>query len=207
MDLHAPDTPLVGTCLVVDDDTFDRCLVRRCIGRDRPDLDLFECDTISSARDFLSEQQPDLILLDHRLPDGEGAEFAKELRADARLDNTMICLVTNADTRMFDPSITALSKDALTPQSLWDIVEAFLAERQITRSSSERRLVEEFGNSVQDNMAPVVSRMIRTLRSAKIRARRTIPRAALNDLEKLEEMLLALSEVMSETQPKKPSTH
>ncbi len=204
MDLSVREPQMIGTCLVVDDDSFDRRMVRRCIGRDRPDLDLYECETISAARDFLMRQRPDVILLDHRLPDGQGADFALELRGDRRLDDTMICVVTNSDTRLLDPAIPAMSKDALTPQSIWGMVEAFLAERHVARSTPEGRLVEEFSGSMQVTMAPAVSRMIRTLRSAKIRSRRSIPRAALNDLERLEEMLLAFSEVVSDTEGEAP---
>ncbi|WP_425070720.1 response regulator [Sagittula sp. S175] len=192
---RAGERALPGSCLVVDDNSFDRCLVRRCLGRDRPELELFEVDSIGAARAFLTRRTPDMILLDHRLPDGQGASFARELRMNATLDDTIICVVTNADTRLLDPDVPAMSKEDLTPQTLWSLVDDFLEERRVAQGTVAGKLVSDFGGVVQDNMSGAVARMLRTLRRARTAARRSIPRAAMNDLDQLEEMLLALSEV------------
>jgi CheY-like chemotaxis protein len=196
--MHAQqiDLPDMGVCLVVDDDSFDRNMMRRCLGRDRPGMTLHACDTITAARGVLARTRPDVILLDHRLPDGEGAGFAAELRADPTLEDTMICVVTHTDLRQMDPAVPVLSKAALSPQSIRALVEAFLAERRIARGSADARLVSAFGGHVQDNTAPAVSRMMRVLRSARQQSRRSIPRAAMQDLDTLEEMLLAFSDTL-----------
>ncbi|WP_183967245.1 response regulator [Sagittula marina] len=185
-----------GTCLVVDDNSFDRCMLRRCLGRDRPDLELFEVDCLAGARAFLTRRAPDMILLDHRLPDGQGASFARELKKDERLSNTLLCVVTNADPRLLDPDVLAMSKDDLTPQALWTLIDGFLAEGKAADREHPPTWVAEVNAAAQENLAGAVSRMLRTLRRARSTSRRSIPSAAMSDLDSLEEMLLAFSEVV-----------
>lgn len=196
--LHAPYGTQMTTCLVVDDNSFDRCMLRRCLGRDRPGLDLHEVDSIGAARAFLTRRTPDLILLDHRLPDGQGASFARELRAESRMSDVAIFVVTSADTRLLDPDVPAMSKDNLTPQGIWAMVDDFLAQRSLATTTPEAALVEAFGGAMQDSISVALARMLRTLRRAKTAARRSIPTAAMNDLDQLEEMLLALSDTTME---------
>ncbi|MBP0481784.1 response regulator [Sagittula salina] len=184
-----------GSCLVVDDDSFDRRLLRRCLGRDRSDMETFEVENIAAARAFLAERTPDLILLDHRLPDGLGADFARELRADPALSETMVCVITSIDTRLLDPDVPSLSKDSLTPQSLHGMIERFLAERRVADGSEARQLVTEFGGELQDSMSRATARMLLLLRRVKSTSRRKLPRATMNDLEQLEDMLLTFSEL------------
>lgn len=186
----------VASCLVVDDNTFDRHMIKRCVGRDRPDLALFECATLTEARRFLDTGHADLILLDNQMPDGSGADFARELRRDRRLTDTVICVVTGGDPRRLGEDVTALSKDHLSTRGLWNMVGAFLEERAILRSTSEARLVEDFGSALSERMAPAVSRMLRTLRMARARLARRDPRLAMDELDKLEEMMLAMADMI-----------
>lgn len=187
----------VSTCLVIDDDTFDRHMIKRCVGRERPDLHLYECSTLKEARSFLDQGSADLILIDNRLPDGLGAEFAQELRTDARMADAVICVVTGDDLRSLNTDIAALSKDRLSTRSIWDMVGAFLEEREILRSTEKAQLVADFGDQLGENLAPGMARMLRTLRMARARVARRDPQKAIDELDKLEEMLLAMSEVVS----------
>jgi CheY-like chemotaxis protein len=184
-----------GTCLVVDDNSFDRHMVMRMLGRERPDLRLHSCETIAQARDYLKVAKPDMILLDHRLPDGQGTDFARELKTDTRLAKTVICVVTGTDLRLLDPDVVALSKDDLSPQALWEMVDAFLVERALCHSSPEGKLLADFGQSVQETLAPSVARMLRCLRRVKALSRPGASPAASMELDRLEEMLLALADV------------
>lgn len=186
----------VSTCLVVDDDTFDRHMIKRCVGRERPDLRTFECATLTEARNFLDRGRADLILIDNRMPDGLGSDFAQELRGDDRLSDAVICVVTSDDPRSLGASVAALSKDRLSTRSIWDMVNAFVKEREILRSTNRAQLETDFGDRLGEDLAPGMARMLRTLRMARARVARRDPGKAINELDKLEEMLLAMAEVV-----------
>jgi two-component system response regulator RegX3 len=46
--------------------------------------------TVGEARAALQESEPDIVLLDLMLPDGDGREFARELRAESQLPMIML---------------------------------------------------------------------------------------------------------------------
>ena len=71
--------------LLVEDEPANRALVRAIIARtDRAELDgiaLLEAATIAEARSVLASHPVDIVLVDVRLPDGNGLDLATELRA------------------------------------------------------------------------------------------------------------------------------
>lgn len=191
----------VERCLVVDDDLFDRMMLRRCLGRDRPDLHIVERASLSGARAYLARNKADLIVLDNRLPDGKGAEFAAELRRDATLRDTMICVVTGQDASGLDTVVPALSKDALDSGTLWSLVGEYLDLCDIATDSDEGLAVSGFGEAVQARLGPQLSRMLRSVRSARAAMGGTAPRVASVELERLESTILSLSDLMAEADP------
>ncbi len=76
--------------LIVDDELFFSESLKMTIE------DLFDISiatSLSSAREFLANQSPDAILLDIRLPDGDGTEFLREIRS---LDTRPIVIMMTA---------------------------------------------------------------------------------------------------------------
>lgn len=69
--------------LLVEDEALNRALVRAILARQMPggDVVLREVETIGEARRVLDTERIDVVLLDVRLPDGNGLELAAELRA------------------------------------------------------------------------------------------------------------------------------
>ena len=71
--------------LLVEDEPANRALVRAIIARtDRPELRgivLHEAASIAEARSVLARHPVDIVLVDVRLPDGNGLDLATELRA------------------------------------------------------------------------------------------------------------------------------
>ena len=71
--------------LLVEDEPANRALVRAILGRARdprlPGVELHEAPTIAAARAILADQPVDVVLLDVRLPDGNGLDLAAEMRA------------------------------------------------------------------------------------------------------------------------------
>ena len=186
------------TCLIVDDDLFDRSHMKQVIQRDRPEMQTFEFGTVAEARAYLSTAGADIILLDNRLPDGEGVELAAELRADPRHEDTPIIVVTGDDVSVLDFGVTALSKEDLSARNLGELVADFLKERRIARGDDAEKLVEDFGMAMSANLMPVFSRAIRTLRSARSQVSRSAPFSAITQLDQVEDMLMALARVIGE---------
>jgi len=71
--------------LLVEDEEANRALVRAILARSGEpqlrDLDLLEAGSLRAARALLAEHAIDIVLLDVRLPDGNGLELAAELMA------------------------------------------------------------------------------------------------------------------------------
>jgi len=71
--------------LLVEDEEANRALVRAVLARSGEprirDLDLLEAGSLRAARALLAEHAIDIVLLDVRLPDGNGLELAAELMA------------------------------------------------------------------------------------------------------------------------------
>jgi two-component system KDP operon response regulator KdpE len=70
--------------LVVEDEAPNRALVKAVLARSTDSrilgARLLEAPTLGRARELLAQQPVDLVLLDVRLPDGNGLDLAAELR-------------------------------------------------------------------------------------------------------------------------------
>ena len=69
--------------LLVEDEPANRVLLRAVLAR-APDAairtaDLREAGTLGEARKALADHQPELVVLDMRLPDGNGLDLAREV--------------------------------------------------------------------------------------------------------------------------------
>jgi CheY-like chemotaxis protein len=81
--------PLV---LIVDDSDRNRTLARDVLGI--AGFRTIEAATAADGIALASQQQPDVILMDLRLPDLDGAEAALQLRADPRTSGIPVLAVT-----------------------------------------------------------------------------------------------------------------
>lgn len=84
--------------LLVEDEPANRALVRAIVARSiRPELRglvLHEAATVREARSVLARHPVDIVLVDVRLPDGNGLELATELRADPGAGATKVVIVS-----------------------------------------------------------------------------------------------------------------
>jgi len=78
------------TILLVEDDPALRLLVRNFLAR--LDYTVLEADTVAKALALARGHQPDLVLLDLELPDGDGFVVAQELRRHPATNATRIVL-------------------------------------------------------------------------------------------------------------------
>lgn len=69
--------------LVVEDDSTNRLLLRAVLARAGDErireAQVDEAPTLADARRFLAGDQPDLLFLDVRLPDGDGLDLARDI--------------------------------------------------------------------------------------------------------------------------------
>ena len=107
------------TILLIEDEGPNRALARAVLTRSKDPrvagIVLLEAPNLATAREILGSQQVDLVLLDVRLPDGDGLALAAELQE--RLNGRPIVVVLSA-------SVLPSERDA----ALRSGADAFLAK-------------------------------------------------------------------------------
>ncbi len=78
--------------LVVEDEPVNMALYRHVL--EPAGYHVGYVTSVRDARDWLARHRPDLILLDRRLPDGNGLDLARELKADPSTAELPVLLVT-----------------------------------------------------------------------------------------------------------------
>ena len=111
--------PAGRTILLIEDEGPNRALARAVLMRSKDPrvagIVLLEAPNLATAREILGSQQVDLVLLDVRLPDGDGLALAAELHE--RMKNRPIVVVLSA-------SVLPSERDA----ALRSGADAFLAK-------------------------------------------------------------------------------
>jgi diguanylate cyclase (GGDEF)-like protein len=83
--------------LVVDDDYADRKIIRRIIAEKAVDANVVEASSVSQGLETLKLQSFDVILLDYKMPNGNGIEMVENLRARADLGSVAIVMMSASD--------------------------------------------------------------------------------------------------------------
>lgn len=71
-----------GVVLYIDDNQDNILVVQRLLKQARPDVELRTAETGAGGARMAIDCQPALILLDNRLPDGNGQQVLRTLAAD-----------------------------------------------------------------------------------------------------------------------------
>ncbi len=84
--------------LLVEDEPANRALVRAIISRtgrlELRGIVLHEAATIAEARSVLASHPVDIVLVDVRLPDGNGLDLAAELKSDPASDPANVVIIS-----------------------------------------------------------------------------------------------------------------
>jgi two-component system cell cycle response regulator DivK len=119
------DLPLI---LIVDDNERNRKLARDVLGLAR--FRTLEAVTAAEAIALASEHLPDVILMDLRLPDLDGTEAVRMLRAGRRTSHIPVVAVTALpldarDDWLFDAGFAGYIAKPIDTDALPDVVRGF----------------------------------------------------------------------------------
>ncbi len=89
-----PERPL--QILVVEDEPVNRALLRAVLGKAARlgPIELTEAATVAEGRARIGAARPDVVILDVRLPDGNGLDLARELDASASAPRPKIIVMS-----------------------------------------------------------------------------------------------------------------
>jgi CheY-like chemotaxis protein len=136
-----PDTAPGQVVLLVEDEAPNRALIRAVFARaGEPQVRearLIEADDLATARDVLAQAAVDLVLLDVRLPDGNGLDLARELRDAGTTRPAVIVLSASVLPTERDKAIDSgadhfVSKP-FVPTDLTALIASQLASREAAR--------------------------------------------------------------------------
>ncbi len=112
--------------LVVDDSKVGRLTMQRKLEAMGLHVDLAESGP--QALDWLSRQQPDLIFLDHMMPDMDGFEVTRRIKTDPALRDIPVILVSGNDEAGFrEMARQAGALDAMAKPPATEALESLLA--------------------------------------------------------------------------------
>ena len=134
--MSQPSKPI--TILMADDDADDRQMTREAFEESRVANDLRFVENGVELMDYLkrrgkygdpaSSPRPGLILLDLNMPKKDGREALKEIKADAKLKNIRIVILTTSKAeedilRTYDLSATSYIAKPVTFERLVEVIK------------------------------------------------------------------------------------
>lgn len=129
--------------LLVEDEVAHSALITRAFADATPFWQLQHVKTIKEAKSSLAEQQPDLMLLDNKLPDGEGLELLPESVDECKIP--IIMMTAYGDEKMAVKAIKAGALDYVVKSDLMFAEMPHIAERALREWNHifERKQSEE----------------------------------------------------------------
>lgn len=136
--------------LIVDDHEVVREGLRALLKR-RPQLAVVgEADTVASAIEEARRTEPDVVVMDVRLPDGSGVEACREIRAQ-RPETKVLMLTSYADDEAVFASIMAGAVGYLLKQTrgqtLADAIEQVMRGESLLDPAVTQRVLEQVRSS------------------------------------------------------------
>lgn len=127
------------TILVIEDDPVIQLLLQK--GLESPGREILLASTLAEGRELLGAD-PDLLVLDLFLPDGDGRQLLTEISRDPGTVNMMVIVLSGADSDVAKAECLALGADAFLlkpfdPISLNPLVESLLQ----AEATADRRVV------------------------------------------------------------------
>lgn len=129
--------------LLVEDNPEDREMYRRILKRQDADFQIFEAVNVNEGLKMVQQHDMDCILLDYRLPDGDGMSFLHSLQKERMFRHAAIVMVTgNGDEHTAAEAMKMGVLDYITKDS---ILKGFFMH-SIFNAIERARLKEEVLN-------------------------------------------------------------
>ena len=135
--------------LVVDDERSFRLLAEEALSSEG--FDVRTASTLARARVELDKMAPDVMILDRRLPDGDGIDLLRELANTGQLTSQVIVVTAYADVNNAVEALRAGAVDYLTkPLQVTDLVIKLrkVLETRELGDLTEARVLEELRSFV-----------------------------------------------------------
>jgi len=121
--------------LLIEDEPAHVELIQRAFEDHAPNMHIEHVSLLSQARQYLSNKNPDLLIIDWRLPDGDGLELLSD--HENPLDAPVIFMTSYGSERIAVEAITSGALDYVikSPESLMDMPH--IAERAIRQGEAK----------------------------------------------------------------------
>ncbi len=164
--------------LVIDDDVLDRANARRALLSSGAELEIVERGTVAEGLAEFERQAFDVVLLDYRLPDADGLEALRGLRAGSGVQCPVLILSGLDDESLAQRCLEQgaqeyLIKDEINPRVLYRAVRQachrFRLEETLRRNNEEIRIL-----AARDPLTGLANRLFfdESLRAAMALAQR-----------------------------------
>ena len=167
--------------LVLDDSEFDALRIRRLASELDHDIVAKTVRSISEFQEQLSKDDYDLVVVDYRLPDGDGFDAVEILKAhETNSDAVPIMVAGENDTRVAVSAVKAgcieyITKSRLSAETLRGAIAEALRttlvrvdqsfEREVRAATSN--VIEGIADACLKHMKPSLTRMLRLSRNLR----------------------------------------
>lgn len=153
--------------LLVDDNLVDRMGVKRMLDRSNITFEVEETDSMANGLSALRRNPFDCVLIDYRLPDGNGLTFHAQMMREGLPDLALILLTGIQDDAIGDLAISSGMQDYLVK----DLVDEALLSRSI-RYAIERKRAQRDLQRINSELESRVARRTAELKKANHQLRR-----------------------------------
>jgi len=102
--------------------------------------EVMKAESLQEARKLTEDQRPDVVVLDCRLPDGDGLELAREWRGDPNMKNVPILCLTAFSARQDMEAALLAGADAFLVKPISGEVLALQVEKALAGSHPSQTL-------------------------------------------------------------------
>jgi DNA-binding response OmpR family regulator len=167
----------IATVLIVDDSESDRVTYSRYLQSDSEQTYcIIEAETLEEGLELWRSQQPDIMLIDLNLPDGEGLEFLEAIKIERAAESAPVIMLTGqgnekkAVRAMKLGTADYLVKGDITAKLLTVTIRQVLREtalgKQLLRSQQQQALISAIALRIREflNLEDISNAIVKEVR-------------------------------------------